>query len=192
MTLFGSAVMEPAVWEITHGAELLSLWIIIFRYSMKKRKGEKKNGGRKGEGGRGPGGRNKSVKSIIIILPMRVCGLMTQTSKRGASKYRRATGEKRSVKRVIARQGMRAAALLAHGRSASIFESKTSEARAFFFAEKRALVLPSSEQVQPTHGARAVLVRPDVREHGVEHLGEQDLAEGLGVHRRRAGRVCRV
>jgi hypothetical protein len=44
--------MEPAVWEITHGAELLSLWIIIFRYSMKKRKRCEQIFGRRGEGSR--------------------------------------------------------------------------------------------------------------------------------------------
>ena len=189
--------MEPAVWEITHGAELLRLWSIIFRYSMKKRKRCEHFFGEGGEGGRGPGGRNKSVKSIIIILPMRVCGLMTQTSKRGASKYCRATGKKRSVKRVIARKEcVRRRFSLTGAVRVFLNQKKTSKARAFFFAEKRALcpssVLPSSEQVQPTHGARPVLVRPDVREHGVEHLGEQDLAEGFGVHRRRAGRVRRV
>ena len=57
---FGSAVMEPAVWEITHGAELLSLWIIIFRYSMKKRK-RCENIFFGGEGG-GAGGRVDEIK----------------------------------------------------------------------------------------------------------------------------------
>jgi hypothetical protein len=50
--------MEPAVWEITHGAELLSLWIIIFRYSMKKRKRCEKNF----FGGEGAGGRVDEIK----------------------------------------------------------------------------------------------------------------------------------